>query len=445
MAKSKQSRALSFIFITIFIDVLGLGIIIPVLPKLLQTLGHINVSEASWYNGWLTTVYAIMQLLFATIMGNLSDRYGRRPILLISLFGFGIDYMVMAFAPTIAWLFVGRTIAGICGASTSTATAYIADVSTGDKRAANFGLVGAASAIGLIFGVGLGGYLSLISLRLPFIAAGAFAFFSNGLYGLFVLPESLAPEHRRPFEWKRANPLLSLLRIYKKQPALASLLGATLIVYVAQKAVEYLLSFYVYEKFDWTLVSVGTLGVFIGLVLVGIQGGLIRYTIPRFGQQKNIIAGLIFYAIGLTLIALVTRGWMLYLCMIPYCLGGLSGPALQGLATEKVAQNEQGELQGAFAILNSLSLIVGPLLFSYVFFFFTKKTSGAYFPGAPYLLGAVLMIISTFIAVRSFLRKPDQSSPLTPPDITNFIISAALLSIGFTLSDDIITTCPENE
>jgi len=403
MDKPKHHSALGFIFVTIFIDVLGLGIIIPVLPKLLQVLGHINVNRASEYIGWLTFVYASMQLIFASIMGNLSDRYGRRPILLISLFGFGIDYAVMAFAPTIAWLFVGRTIAGICGASTSTATAYIADVSTGSKRTANFGLVGAASAIGLIFGIALGAYLFAINIRLPFIAAAAFAF-ANGLYGLFVLPESLDKEHRRKFEWNRANPLLSLVRIYKKQPALASLLSATCIVYVAQKAVEYLLSSFVYEKFNWTPASVGTLGIFLGLVLVAIQGGLIRYTVPKFGQQKNIIAGLIFYAVGLLLIAFASQGWMLYLFMIPYCLGGLSGPAMQGLASAKVAKNEQGELQGAFAILNSISLIIGPLLFSYVFFFFTRKASPVYFPGATYLLGTLLMLISTFITVRSFKR-----------------------------------------
>jgi DHA1 family tetracycline resistance protein-like MFS transporter len=404
MAKPRQSAALGFIFITIFIDVLGLGIIIPVLPKLLQTLGHIDVSKASTYIGWLTFVYASMQFVFASIMGNLSDRYGRRPILLISLFGFAIDYLVMAFAPTILWLFVGRTIAGICGASTSTATAYIADISAGSKRAANFGLVGAASAIGLIFGIALGAYLSGINLRLPFMAAAGFAF-ANGFYGLFVLPESLKPQYRRKFEWGRANPFLSLWRIYKKRPALASLLGATAIVYVAQKAVEYLLSTYLYEKFDWTPASVGTLGIFIGLVLVAIQGGLIRYTVPKYGQQKNIIAGLVFYSIGLLLIAFASKGWMLYLFMIPYCLGGLSGPALQGIATDEVAKNEQGELQGAFAILNSISLIIGPLLLSYVFFFFTKKQGAiVYFPGAPYLLASVLMIISTFIAIRSFKK-----------------------------------------
>ncbi|MES2112854.1 MAG: TCR/Tet family MFS transporter [Bacteroidota bacterium] len=399
----KKNAALGFIFITIFIDVLGLGIIIPVLPKLLEVLGNIDISKASTYIGWLTFVYASMQFAFASVMGNLSDRYGRRPILLISLFGFAIDYLVMAFSPSILWLFVGRTIAGICGASTSTATAYIADVSTGSKRAANFGLVGAASAIGLIFGIALGAYLSGINLRLPFMAAAAFAF-ANGFYGLFVLPESLAPQYRRKFEWSRANPFLSLWRIYKKRPALANLLSAAAIVYIAQKAVEYLLSTYLYEKFDWTPASVGTLGIFVGVVLVGIQGGLIRYTVPKFGQQKNIIWGLIFYAVGLALIAFASKGWMIYLFMIPYCLGGLSGPALQGIATDEVAKNEQGELQGAFAILNSISLVIGPLLLSYVFFFFTKSPRTIHFPGAPYLLSAILMLISTFIAVRSFKK-----------------------------------------
>lgn len=403
MAKSKPSAALGFIFVTIFIDVLGLGIIIPVLPKLLQTLGHIDISTASRYNGLLTTVYASMQLLFATILGNLSDRYGRRPVLLASLFGFGIDYLFMAFAPTIGWLFLGRTIAGISGASTSTATAYIADVSTGDKRDANFGLVGAASGLGFIIGIGLGAYLGAINIKIPFMVAAGFAL-CNCLYGYFVLPESLAPENRRKFEWRRANPIRSLWRIYCKQPTLALLLAATSLVYIGQKAVEYLLSFYLYEKFDWSLSSVGTLGLFIGLVLVAIQGGLIRYTIPKFGQKKNIIAGLVFYTAGLVLIAFVNRGWLMYVFMIPYCLGGISGPALQGLATGKVASNEQGELQGAFAILNSISVIIGPLVFSYVFFFFTRKDSSAYFPGAPYLLGALLMLISIAIAVRSFRK-----------------------------------------
>jgi DHA1 family tetracycline resistance protein-like MFS transporter len=403
VTKSKRSAALGFIFITIFIDVLGLGIIIPVLPKLLQTLGHVNVSTASKYSGWLTFDYATMQLLFASIMGNLSDRYGRRPVLLISLFGFSIDYMFMAFAPSIAWLFVGRFIAGITGASTSTATAYIADISTGNKRSANFGLIGAASGFGFIIGIAFGAYLGAIDIKFPFIAAAAFAFF-NGLYGLFVLPESLKPRHRRKFEWKRANPIGSLIWAFTKYSGLAGLMGAITLIYIAQKAVEYLLSFFLYEKFNWTLSSVGTLGIFIGVLLVAIQGGLIRYTIPKFGQQKNIVAGLILYAMGLAFIAFASQGWMMYLFMIPYCLGGISGPALQALTTDKVAKNEQGELQGAITIINSISVIIGPLIFSYIFYHFTDKQTSYYFPGAPYILAALLMLISTGIAIKNFKK-----------------------------------------
>jgi len=403
ITKTKRSAALGFIFITIFIDVLGLGIILPVMPKLLQALGHVDVSTASKYNGWLTLIYATMQLVFASIMGNLSDKFGRRPILLISLFGFSIDYMFMAFAPSIAWLFVGRFIAGVTGASTATATAYIADISTGHKRDANFGLIGAASGVGLLIGVALGAYLGELDVRFPFMAAAGFAFF-NGLYGLFVLPESLTPEHRRKFDWKRANPLGALIRVFTKHSGLAGLIGAILLVYTGQKAVEYLLSFFLFEKFNWALSSVGTLAVFIGVMLVAIQGGLIRWSIPKFGQNKNIVAGLIFYAIGLVLIAFVTQGWMMYLFMIPYCLGGISGPALQGLATNKVAKNEQGELQGAITILNSISVIIGPAIFSFLFYHYTNKHAGLYFPGAPYLLAAILMVISTFLAIRSFKK-----------------------------------------
>jgi len=401
--KTKQSAALGFIFITIFIDVLGLGIIVPVLPKLLETLGHVDVSTASKYSGWLTFVYASMQLLFASIIGGLSDKYGRRPVLLISLIGFSIDYLFMAFAPTIAWLFVGRFIAGVAGASNATATAYISDVSTGDKRAANFGLVGAASGFGFIIGIGLGAYLGDLNLKFPFLAAAAFAF-CNALYGFFVLPESLKPQHRRDFNWKRANPVGSLVTIFKQHPELGGLISVLSLVYIAQKSVEYLLSFYLFEKFEWTLSSVGTFGIFIGVLLVAIQGGLIRYTIPKFGQQKNIVAGLLFYAVGLILLAFASQGWMMYLFIIPYCLGGIGGPALQAMATEKVAKNEQGELQGAITIVNSLSVIIGPLLFGYTFYASTQKDAGWYFPGFSYLIGAVMVLIAVFIVIKGFRK-----------------------------------------
>jgi DHA1 family tetracycline resistance protein-like MFS transporter len=415
--KKKHSAALGFIFITLFIDVLGLGIIIPVMPKLLETLGHVDISTATQYNGYLTFTYASMQFIFSPVLGNLSDRYGRRPILLSSLLGFGIDYLFMAFAPTIGWLFVGRAIAGFTGASNSTATAYIADVSTGKNRAANFGLVGAASGLGFILGIGMGAYLGDINVRFPFIAAAGFALL-NALYGYFVLPESLKPRNRRRFEWKKSNPISSL-RSLGKYPALTGLIGAFSLVYIAQKSVEYVLSFYLIEKFNWTLRSIGALGIFIGVVLVAIQGGLIRLTIPKFGQEKNITAGLLFYSLGLTLIAFASQGWMMYIYMIPYCLGGISGPALQGLITGTVSPREQGELQGSLTGLTSMAVIIGPLLMSSVFNLFTHRNTSMYFPGAPYILGALLMLISAFLAIRSFKRVKEAAKLVNPVEVND--------------------------
>jgi len=401
--KIKTSAALRFIFVTIFIDVMGLAIIIPVIPNLLKQLGNVDYSAASEINGWLTFTYASMQILFSPVMGNLSDRFGRRPILLISLLGFCVDYTFMAFAPTIFWLFIGRTIAGITGATMSTATAYIADISTGDKRAANFGIVGAASGLGFIIGVSAGAFFGDINIKLPFMVAAAAALF-NALYGYFVLPESLDKAHRRKFEWKRANPIGSFMQLGKYK-ALAGLAIAFTLVYIAQKAVEYQLPFYVYEKFQWSMKSVGFLGLFIGFLLICIQGWLIRYLIPKWGLKKNIILGLISYGVGLTLIAFAVKGWQVYLFMIPYCFGGISGPALQGFITSKFPANEQGELQGGLTLLSSISLVVGPLIMGYSFKFFTHKSSSVYFPGSPYILGALLMLISILLVVRSLKKE----------------------------------------
>ena len=400
--KHKRAAALRFIFVTIFIDIVGLGIIIPVIPKLLQQLDNVDNSTASGVNGWLTFTYAFMQLLFSPILGNLSDRFGRRPILLLSLLGFSIDYMFMAFAPNVFWLFVGRVIAGITGATMATSTAYIADISEGDERSAHFGVIGAASGLGFIIGISAGAFLGAINIKFPFIAAAALALF-NALYGFFVLPESLDKEHRRKFEWKRANPIGSLISLSKYSSLLVLAIAFTL-VYIAQKAVEYQLSFYLYQKFNWSMTSVGILGIFIGVLLIAIQGGLIRILVPKFGLKKNILWGLALYGIGLTLIAFASKGWMVYVFMIPYCLGGISGPALQSLITNKYEKNEQGELQGGLSLLSSLSLIIGPLLMGYIFQFFTKAGSSVYFPGAPYILGAVLMFISTILAVRSIKK-----------------------------------------
>ena len=403
---AKTAAALRFIFITIFIDIMGLAIIIPVIPDLLRQLGHVDYAAASGINGLLTATYASMQVLFSPLMGNLSDRFGRRPILLISLLGFSIDYTFMAFAPTVFWLFVGRTIAGISGATMSTATAYIADISSGEKRAANFGIVGAASGLGFIIGVSGGAFLGEINIKFPFMVAAAAALI-NAAYGYFVLPESLAREDRRRFDWKRANPIGSFRQL-GKYSSLAGLAVAFTLVYIAQKAVEYQLPFYVYEKFEWSKKSVGFLGLFIGMLLIFIQGWLIRYLIPKWGLKLNIFIGLLSYGAGMLLIAFAGHGWMIYLYMIPYCFGGISGPALQGMITSKFAKNEQGELQGGLALLSSLSLIIGPILMGYTFNIFTIKGSAAYFPGAPYILGALLMFISTLLAAISIKNLANQ-------------------------------------
>ncbi|MDB5060790.1 MAG: tetracycline resistance efflux pump [Mucilaginibacter sp.] len=396
--------ALGFIFVTIFIDVLGLGIIIPILPKLLEQLAHVDISMASQYSGYLTFTYASMQFLFAPVLGNLSDRYGRRPVLLFSLLGFGIDYLFMAFAPSIIWLFVGRFIAGIAGASTTTATAYIADVSEGSKRAANFGLIGAATGLGFILGIGMGGFLGAIAVKLPFLVAAGLALL-NAIYGYFILPESLSIKNRRRFEWKRANPVGSLMRLRNYSMAVSTLITAYTMVYIGQKAIESTLPFYLLEKFKWTLHSISALGIFIGLLIAGIQGGLVRWVIPKFGLRKNIMAGIAFYGIGLILIAFNNVGWLMYVYMIPYCLGGIGGTALQGFISEHVSPREQGELQGALTSLVSITTIIGPLLMTSLFHHFTSKESSIYFPGAPFLMGAILMLVSIALTIRSFKKK----------------------------------------
>jgi DHA1 family tetracycline resistance protein-like MFS transporter len=402
MSKPNKQAALGFIFVTLLIDVTGLGIIIPVLPKLIQTLIHGDLSEASRYAGLLTLAYAVMQFLFAPILGNLSDKFGRRPVLFGSLLGFGIDYLFLAFAPSIGWLFIGRAIAGITGASFTTASAYIADVSTPEKRAQNFGMIGVAFGIGFIVGPVIGGVLGRYSTHLPFIAAAVLALL-NATYGFFVLPESLDAAHRRPFDIKRANPLGSLLQI-KKYPSVLGLAASLFLIYFAAQAVQSVWTFYTIGKFGWNEAWVGYSLGFVGLMIAIVQGGLIRIAIPKLGQERSIWIGLLLYSIGLLLFAVASKGWMMFVFIVPYCLGGIAGPALQGIMTGKVPPNEQGELQGGLTSLASLSSIFGPWIMTYIFYYFTKRDAPVYLPGAPFILGAALMLLSTVLAVRSFKR-----------------------------------------
>lgn len=395
----KRDAALGFIFITLLIDVTGFGIIIPVMPKLISELIGGSLSDASRYGGWLMFAYSVTQFLFAPILGNLSDRYGRRPVLLASLFGFGIDYLFLAVAPTIGWLFVGRIIAGITGASFTTAQAYIADVSTPEKRAQNFGLVGAAFGVGFIIGPVIGGLLGQYGARIPFYAAAVLALL-NWLYGYFILPESLKPENRRIFEWKRASPTGSLMQL-NKYPLVAGLMGSFVCVYLAAHSVQSTWTYYTMLKFRWDEKMVGySLGA-VGLLVGIVQGGLIRVINPKLGPKRSIYFGLVLYVIGLLLFAFASQGWMMFVFLVPYCLGGIAGPSLQSIISNQVPANEQGELQGGLTSLISITSIIGPLLMTNLFAYFTASRAPFYFPGAPFLMGAIFCLLSLLLALKS--------------------------------------------
>jgi DHA1 family tetracycline resistance protein-like MFS transporter len=402
-AKPKRQAALGFIFATLLIDVMGLAIIIPVVPQLIEHLIHGNISQAASYSGWLAVAYAGMQFLFSPLVGNLSDKYGRRPVLLCSLLGFSIDYLFLAFAPTIWWLFIGRIIAGITGASFTTASAYIADVSPPEKRAANFGLIGVAFGLGFIIGPAIGGVLGKINIQYPFLAAAGLALL-NAIYGYFILPESLDKAHRRPLDWKRANPLGSLVQL-SKYPSVIGLAVSLFLVYFAAQAVQSVWSFYTIQKFHWDPAMVGYSLGFVGLMIAVVQGGLIRIILPKLGEERSIWVGLLLYSGGLLLFAFATKGWMMFAFLIPYCLGGIAGPALQGYMSNNVPANEQGELQGGLTSLMSLSAIFGPLVMTSSFYYFTRAGSAFQFPGAPYILGAILMLLSALLAIRSFKKQ----------------------------------------
>ncbi|KUG05871.1 TCR/Tet family MFS transporter [Solirubrum puertoriconensis] len=411
----KRKAALGFIFVTLLIDVIGFGIIIPVLPDLIRQLTGGSISEAAQYGGWLVFAFAVMQFLFSPVLGNLSDRYGRRPVLLISLFGFGLDYILLAFAPTMAWLFVGRLIAGITGASMTTATAYIADVSPPEDRAQNFGMVGAAFGLGFIIGPVIGGVLGELGPRVPFLAAAGLTFL-NWLYGYLVLPESLKPENRRPFELRRANPIGSLRQL-QRYPVVLGLVGSLVFIYIAAHATQSTWSYYTMEKFGWNKAWVGySLGV-VGLMVALVQGVLIRYINPRLGAARSIYLGMALYAVGFALFAFATEGWMMFAFLVPYCLGGIAGPALQGLISSQVPANEQGELQGGLTSLVSVTSIIGPPLMTNLFAYFTGPKAPVYFPGAPFLTGAVLTVISVLLARRSLRKNLHQAVPTAPEQV----------------------------
>ncbi len=402
MEKPHKSAAISFIFITLLIDITGWGIIIPVVPKLIEELISGDISLASKYGGWLSFAYAVMQFIFAPILGNLSDQFGRRPIILFSLLGFSANFFLQAWAPSILWLFIGRLLSGITGASITTASAYIADISTEQDRSKNFGVIGAAFGLGFIIGPVLGGVLGHYGARIPFLAAGVLCLV-NFLYGFFILPESLSKEHRRKFNWKRANPIGSLLQL-RKYPELYKLILAWFLVYIASHAVQTNWAYFGIYRFGWSEKTVGiSLGVMGGLTAL-VQGVILRKVNPKIGNERSIFYGIGMYSLGMLLFSFAGNSWMMFAILGIYCFGGIAGPSLQSVISTKVSASEQGDLQGALTSIISLTSIIGPPLMTNIFYYFTHNDAPFKFAGAPFFVGFILMSISTYIVYRGFYK-----------------------------------------
>lgn len=418
---TSRKSAIGFIFVTLLIDVMGLGLIIPVMADLIVQLKGIPVNKASTYGALLLFAYAVTQFIFSPIIGNLSDRYGRRPVLLFSLLGFGIDYIILALAPTYEWLFLGRIIAGITGASFTTATAYIADISTDEtSRAKNFGLIGAAFGLGFMLGPALGGLLAKWGIRAPFYAAAALCLI-NCIYGYFFLPESLSKDHRRPFEWKRANPFGSL-KFLTRHPEIGGLAIGFFLIYLGGQSVQVNWNFFTEYRFKWDATMIGMSLTVVGVLVGGVQAGLTRVVNPRIGNENSIYLGLLLYTLGLVLFAFATEGWMMFVFLIPYCLGGLCGPSLQSVISGHVPANQQGELQGALTSLMSLTTIIGPLIMNGTFAYFTSNKAPFHFPGIHFLIGAVCMLASVVIIYKVLTREKKEHPELRDVlsgDLTN--------------------------
>ncbi len=398
MRGEKRQAAIAFIFITILLDVIGFGIIIPVIPAILRQFTGGDMAEASRFGGWLLFSFSLMQFFSSPILGNLSDQYGRRRVLLISLFGFGIDYLFLAFAPSLVWLFVGRMIAGITGGSITTASAYIADISTPETRGKNFGMIGAAFGLGFIIGPVLGGWLGEIGPRIPFLAAAALSLI-NWLYGYFILPESLAPENRRAFSWARSNPFGALRRMigYKGVGGLAF---AVFFLHMSAHSVQSTWSYFTMGQFNWSSAQVGnSLGV-VGILVAFVQGFLIGKANKWFGIKRSVYLGLFLAIVGLAIFSLSSSPLILYAGLLPYCLSGIAGPSLQGHISSMVPANAQGELQGAITSIISVSAILGPLLMTNLYASFSNPMAAIQFPGAAFAMGMVFAFTSLMIAWR---------------------------------------------
>ena len=385
-------QAVAFVFVTVLIDAMGIGIIIPVMPDLIRELTDLPLGAAALWGGYLSFVYALMQFAFGPTLGNLSDRFGRRPVLLVSLFTLAVDYVIMGFAPTLWLLFAGRALAGIAGATYSTANAFIADVSPPDRRAQNFGLIGAGFGVGFIAGPLIGGLAGELGTRAPFFVAAALAMI-NFAYGALVLPETLSCENRRRFDWRRANPLGAARQI-ASMPMVAWFFVAMFLFDLAHHSYPAVWSFYAKEAFAWTNAEIGLSLAIVGISFAVAQGWLIRVVIPRLGEAGTAFWGFVVSIAGLVCFGLATEGWMVFV-VIPFTgLGALITPALTALMSRRVPADAQGELQGALSGVLGVTLIISPVLMTQIFGHFTGASAPVYLPGAPFLGAAVLMALA---------------------------------------------------
>ncbi len=392
-----RRAALVFVFVTVVLDMLALGMIVPVLPKLVESFMGGDTARAAEVYGLFGTLWALMQFLFSPVLGTLSDRWGRRPVILLSNLGLGLDYILMALAPSIAWLLVGRVISGITSASFSTASAYIADVAPPEKRAAGFGMLSAAFGLGFVVGPALGGVLGSIGPRLPFWVAAGLSLV-NWTYGLFVLPESLPPERRADFAWRRANPAGSL-GLLGSHPELLGLASVHFVTNVAHEALPTTFVLYAGYRYAWDARAVGLAIAGIGVCSAVVGAGLVQPVVTRFGERRVLLAGLLFGVAGFAIYGLASSGAAFCAGVPLTALWGLHGPAMQGLMTRRVAASAQGQLQGALSSLRGIAFMVGPGLFTLTFARFMQ--SDWHLPGAPFLLAGLLLAGATLLAWRA--------------------------------------------
>jgi DHA1 family tetracycline resistance protein-like MFS transporter len=402
----QQRASVVFVLITVFIDVLGIGLVIPILPRLVASLLGGAAVEAAFVYGLLVSLYAVMQFLCAPILGALSDRHGRRPVILLALAGLGCDYVLLSFAPSIWWLVLGRIVAGAFGATFTPAGAYIADVSPPEKRAANFGLMGVAFGLGFVAGPALGGLLGEANLHLPFMVCAGLTFL-NFLFGLLVMPESLRPENRRPLRVGQMNPVGALRAVWS-YPSVAVVLPVFAAAQLAQQGLQTVWVPYTAYRYGWGVAGVGLSLAIVGLLSAFSQGALVGPMVARFGERKTLLGSLGVAVIGMLLFGLASEGWMMYAVTALYCLGlGLLNPSVQGLMSRAVPANEQGLLQGAMTSVMTAAAIVGPLIANGSFALFISPGAPLSLPGAPFFVGSALCIVALWFARRATSTSPE--------------------------------------